>query len=183
MPADTAQLPDRSASNGRALPAGYYAGHSVSAGTTAKLQLLTIDALDGRTLSARRARDLAASFEAEIGGTITAMRRREIARAAMLCAVAEDLQVRRLRGEPVSVNDLVRVDGAATRAVRALSVKPAEADKRMTHADVVAAILAGRTAPAPGDAQDASNAAGGTQTALEAKTRPAHDANASEGMP
>jgi hypothetical protein len=81
--------------------------------------------LDGRTVGARRARELAQSFEAELGGTVTSAQRAAIERAATLMALAEDAQARRLAGDPsVSLEDLVRIDNAAMRAVRQLGIKP-----------------------------------------------------------
>src|SRR5271154_2252681 len=93
-----------------------------------KQRLCTIESLDGRTIAARRARDLAKGFEAELGGMITASQHLAIERAAALVAIAEDAKARRLAGDQgVTLDDVVRVDGAAARAVKALGIKPAAA--------------------------------------------------------
>jgi hypothetical protein len=89
-----------------------------------KVRLLTLEAMDGRTVAARRARELARGFEAELGRTLSSTQRLAVERAAALVAIAEDAQARRLAGDPaVSLEDLVRVDNAAQRAVRQLGIK------------------------------------------------------------
>jgi hypothetical protein len=92
----------------------------------AKARLRTLESLDGRTIGARRAKELAKGFAAELAaGGLTATQRLAIERAAQLVAVAEDARVRRLAGDPsVTLDDVVRTDGAASRAVRALGIKP-----------------------------------------------------------
>jgi hypothetical protein len=90
-----------------------------------KARLLTLDAMDGRTIAARRARELARGFVAELGGSLTVSRRLAVERAAALTAIAEDCQARRLKGDTnISLEDLVRATNAATRAVKALNIKP-----------------------------------------------------------
>jgi thioesterase domain-containing protein len=93
-----------------------------------KARLLTLDAIDGRTIAARRARELARGFEAELGGSLSVSRRLAVERAAALVAIAEDAQARRLASDPaVSLEDLVRIDNTAVRAVRLLGLKPTPA--------------------------------------------------------
>jgi hypothetical protein len=92
--------------------------------TPVRSRLRTISDLDGRTRAARRARDLAAAFAADLGGTLTAAQRLAVDRAAALCALAEDARARRLAGDTtISLEDVVRVDNAAQRAVRMLGIK------------------------------------------------------------
>ena len=87
--------------------------------------------IDGRTRAGKRARAIAAELEAGFGGEATAVQRQSIGRAAVLCALAEDLGARRLAGQPVSLDELLRVEGVAKRAIRAVlaecPVKPARA--------------------------------------------------------
>src|SRR6516225_8329771 len=78
--------------------------------------------IDGRTRSGRRARELARQFEAAIGGDVTDNQRLAIGRAATLTAVAEDRRMRALAGEPVLLDDLVRVERLAMQAVRNLGL-------------------------------------------------------------
>lgn len=93
-----------------------------------KRRLCTIDHLDGRTRAAKRARELAAGFEAELGGVLTAGQRLAVERAAQLVALAEDARARRLGGDmTVTLEDLVRIDNSASRAVRQLGIQSAAA--------------------------------------------------------
>jgi hypothetical protein len=78
--------------------------------------------IDGRTRSGRRARELARQFEAAIGGDPTDNQRLAIGRAATLTAIAEDRRMRALAGEPVLLDDLVRVERLAMQAVRNLGL-------------------------------------------------------------
>jgi hypothetical protein len=104
--------------------------------TRGKVRLRTVESLDGRTVAARRARKLADGFQNELGGTSTATQRLAIERAAVLVALAEDAKARRLVGDPtVSLDDVVRIDNAAARAVRALGIKAAGAPNPPTLAD------------------------------------------------
>jgi hypothetical protein len=97
-----------------------------AAGARRKAHLHTLETLDGRTVAARRANELAGVFEADMGAAgKTAGGRMAARRAAVLVAIAEDTAARRLAGEAdVSVDDVVRADGAASRAIRALDIKP-----------------------------------------------------------
>jgi hypothetical protein len=122
-------------------------------GPRPKPHLRTLESLDGRTVGARRAHELAAGFEAELGGNITATQRAAIERAACLLAVAEDVRARRLAGESsVSLEDLVRIDNAAMRAVKALGLKPDAVPKPPSIHEYVrglAPVLAGSPSVAP----------------------------------
>src|SRR5271163_288592 len=84
--------------------------------------------LDGRSRPARRASALARGFAAALGDTISPEQRVAVERAAQLVAVAEAAREGRLRGDPgISLDDVVRTDGAAARAVRALGLPAARA--------------------------------------------------------
>jgi hypothetical protein len=123
----------------------------------AKTRLLTVESLDGRTIAARRARELAAAFQVELGGTVSATQRFAIGRAAALVALAEDAKARRLAGDDgVSLNDIVRLDGAAARAVKGLGIKPAP-KRKLT----LGQHLAARQAAAAGARQKPAGALSG----------------------
>jgi hypothetical protein len=85
-----------------------------------KARLLTAGHLDGRTRASKRARAIAAELEAGFGAAITGVQRQAVQRAAVLSVLAEDLVMRRLAGQPVSLDDLLRVEGVAKRAIRAV---------------------------------------------------------------
>jgi hypothetical protein len=89
-----------------------------------KARLWTAQHVDGRTRGAKRARAIAA--ELARGWNVTPVQRQAIERAAMLCAIAEDAVARRLSGEPIPIGDVLRAEGVAKRAVRAvLAERPA----------------------------------------------------------
>jgi hypothetical protein len=135
--------------------------------TRRKAQLCTLSALDGRTVAARRARELARGFEAELGGTATASRRFAIERAAALVALAEDAKARRLAGDQsVTLEDIVRIDNSAARAVRALGIKPNAQPRQQSLAEYLKSL-----APAPAVAPSAP-AAPEQPAADEAHGRP-----------
>lgn len=81
----------------------------------------------GRTPSGRRRRDLVSFFIAALGGPdrVTPVQLMDIRRAAELTALAEETRGRALCEGTGSVDlaALVRLEGAACRAVRALGVK------------------------------------------------------------
>jgi hypothetical protein len=100
---------------------------SCSADTQPK-SFLALDSLDGRMRGPRRARQVVAELVAELGGNLSARQVADIERAATLAAVAEDARARRLAGDlSVGLNDLVRVDNLADRALRQVrALKPAQ---------------------------------------------------------
>jgi hypothetical protein len=105
-----------------------------------KVRLLTLDHLDYRTCASRRARELVEAFRAELGGAVSVTQRLAIERASALMALAEDTKARRLAGaDDVSLEDLVRIDNAAARAVKALGIGKAAGAKPPSLADYIAA--------------------------------------------
>ena len=48
------------------------------------------------------------------------MQRQTVERAAVLCAIAEDLATRRLAGQPVPIGELLRAEGVAKRAIKGI---------------------------------------------------------------
>jgi hypothetical protein len=96
---------------------------------TSPKALFSIRHLDGRSLAFRRARAIAAELAHGFGAEITKVQQQAVERAALLCAIAEDLAARRLAGQPVPMDELLRAEGVARRAVRAIlaerPVKPA----------------------------------------------------------
>jgi hypothetical protein len=81
-----------------------------------------VDELDLRTRAGRRARELICQFETALGGTITDGQRLAVHRAALLTSLAEDKRARSLAGEPINLDDLVRIDRLAMQAVRLLGI-------------------------------------------------------------
>lgn len=78
---------------------------------------------DGRSKAAKRVKKLAAGYIAQLGGgEPDAATRAAIQKAAELVVVAEGLRGRALRGESVDLSEMVKVQGVADRAVRALGL-------------------------------------------------------------
>jgi hypothetical protein len=79
---------------------------------------MTAAHLDRRTRGGKRARKLAAELARGFGTGITEVQRRACEQAGMLAALAEDLAARRLAGQPVPFDELLRAEGCAKRAIR-----------------------------------------------------------------
>jgi hypothetical protein len=117
-----------------------------------KVRLLTLDHLDYRTCASRRARKLADGFEAELGGSVTPTMRLAIERAAALVALSEDAKARRLAGDSaVSLEDIVRTDNAAARAVKALGTPGSAVPSPLTPAEYLARRAAERAGKPSGN--------------------------------
>jgi hypothetical protein len=84
-----------------------------------KTRLWTAQHVDGRTRGAKRARAIAAELARGWDG-MTPVQRQMLDRAAMLTALSEDLLARRLAGQPVSFDELLRAEGCAKRAIKAV---------------------------------------------------------------
>jgi hypothetical protein len=82
-----------------------------------------VPGLDMRSQSARRYRDLIASFTNALGSHLSDAQRVAVQRAAGLTVAAEEARARAMRGEPIEIADLVKLENLADRAVRALNIK------------------------------------------------------------
>ncbi len=104
-------------------------------------------AIDGRTQLGRRLHDLAASFAVQLGGwsVLSETMAANVRKAAELSALAEQTRADALRNGNVEPLALVRLDGAATRAVRALGLDR----KRSPIGPTLGEYLAGLNADAP----------------------------------
>lgn len=111
--------------------------------------------VDGRTLAARRRRELINAYTVALGGieAISVSRLVDVRRAAELVALAESERAKALRGEAVDLSALIRVEGAADRAVRRLGIKPGAVPSRpLTLAEYAKAKAAGKATGSAGDA-------------------------------
>jgi hypothetical protein len=84
-----------------------------------------LEGLDGRSSHGRRRRDVIDGLVAALGGPdrVTDPMMSDIARAADLTLIAERARADALRGGiEINVGDLVRLEGAADRAVRRLNL-------------------------------------------------------------
>lgn len=82
----------------------------------------TASGLDGRTVMARRVRQLTGMYSAALGGALDALQKEAVVRAAELQAIAEGLRTRSLRGEAVDPQALIKTENAADRARRSLRI-------------------------------------------------------------
>ena len=69
-----------------------------------KVRLRSLDDLDNRTAAARRARELVADLEGDLGGDLTTAERELVKRAALLGAIVEDTEVRWLQRQPADLS-------------------------------------------------------------------------------
>jgi len=84
---------------------------------------------NGRSREGVRVRVLTAGFRAALGGPTGALMELAIARASELVVIAEGVRARAVRGEPVDLDMVVKVENAARRAVADLGIKPAEREQ------------------------------------------------------
>jgi hypothetical protein len=101
-----------------------------SAPLAPKVRLVCLEDLDGRRTASRRAYELIAAFEADLGGKLTLADRLAVRRAAMLSALAEHEASRQMAGEATDIDQVVRLSNAARRAVADLNLP--KRDKRTT---------------------------------------------------
>jgi len=111
--------------------------------------VLSLDDLDGRCRFVKRARALAREFTAALGGNPAPHEMIMIRSASELVAISEQTRAALLAGKAtVSLNDVVRSENAAARAVRNLRI-PATAAKPGLSIDDIRARYA---VPGPAEA-------------------------------
>jgi hypothetical protein len=84
---------------------------------------LTLDHLDGRTLAARRCRDLVSEITLDLGHKPTASDRELIRRAAVACMLSEDAETRLLAGQNVDPVTVALLGNAARRMLSILGLR------------------------------------------------------------
>ena len=82
--------------------------------------------LDGRTALGRRVSDFAEAYAAGLGGwrALSDMQAANVRRAAELGALAEQARADALKTGNIDPATLVKLDGAASRALRSLAIPP-----------------------------------------------------------
>lgn len=88
--------------------------------------------VDGRSMIARRYRDLVRGLEAEHGGPISEAARLQIRTAASMQVHVEDMTARMARGEAVSPEEMTRASNGAIRALAAIRSSRPSARRRGT---------------------------------------------------
>jgi hypothetical protein len=83
----------------------------------------------------RRFKDLATAFATALGGEgrLSELQRADVKRAAELAVLSEQIRLQALQSKPVDLADLVKLEGAADRAVRRLGLRQYEHPGRNPH--------------------------------------------------
>jgi hypothetical protein len=95
-----------------------------------KTRLRTLSRLDGRTRSAKRARELVEMWSAALGSP-DAVQMMGVRHAAATVVILEDAQSRRLAGDTsITVEQITKLSNIMTRAVNALGLPSERASER-----------------------------------------------------
>ena len=102
--------------------------------------LHALPGVDGRSVEARRYRDLALAFANELGGVAILGEAEQalVRQAAAMVLQAEKLQGAAVRGEDVDLEQMTRLSNSATRALTKLGIKRAARDSTPTLAEYLA---------------------------------------------
>jgi len=92
--------------------------------TPAKVQLKTLEDLDGRTGAAQKATRMRDAILADLGGAenLSTLEQRQALHAALDAAILEDMHTRWLAGQQVSITEMVTVSNCFNRTAAALGV-------------------------------------------------------------
>jgi hypothetical protein len=112
----------------------------------AKATLLSIDQLDGRTVSAKRARALIDAITADLGDDLSAAQTVLVRRVATATAIAEHLETLWLAGHPIDIPALTTLANTISRVCGQLGLKRVARDVTPTIRDVIASIAAEKQA-------------------------------------
>jgi hypothetical protein len=112
--------------------------------------------LDGRTLVARRRRELIEAYSNALGGAaaLTESQRVAVRKAAELVALSEQARADAMRegtSDPIRLSAMIRLESTAGRAVKALGIKP-DARKLRTLDDFLQERAAKAASGPPGEA-------------------------------
>jgi hypothetical protein len=102
-----------------------------------------------QTRAGRQRQEMVAGYIAALGGAdrISPIQMADIERAADLVMLAQTVRAALAAGVKVTINDLVKLEGAADRAVRRLNLPPNAAAPVMGLHDIVARRAAERANP------------------------------------
>ena len=111
-----------------------------------KLRPASLDDLDQRTLAARRARDLVAGLESDLGGSenLSTGQREICMRVAMCGVMAADLETRFLQGTDIDINAYSTLVSAQRRLATSIGLSRIAKPINGVTAQLVEAIKAGR---------------------------------------
>ena len=116
MPSETQPVPARRPADAPLKSAGK---------STGKARLLTLGALDGRTMAARRARELIEAIERDLGGAdrLSEGARQLVQRAAVLGAFIESCETKWLGGEAVPLADYLAAINSQRRVLATIGLE------------------------------------------------------------
>jgi hypothetical protein len=122
---DTAAIVSQNTPDPPAKPVGRPVGSSGAPYTPHKLRLKTLNQLDGRTFASRRARELIAAIENDLGGSdaMTEGLRQLVQRAAVLGALIESNETAWLAGDAVDLNTYFQAINSQRRILSTLGTR------------------------------------------------------------
>lgn len=90
-----------------------------------KLRIISLNDLDGRTIAARRARDVIQAITTDLGGVdlLSEGSKQLVRRAALLSVYLESCETRWLAGEEVPLNDYLAAVDRQRRVLTALGLE------------------------------------------------------------
>jgi hypothetical protein len=103
-----------------------------------KARLLSLDALDQRTIAAKAVQEMIASVEADLGGELTTAKRSIVESGALLTAMLRDMGARWLAGEQVDLGLFATLSNAQRRAFETLGFDRAARDVTPTVSEYLA---------------------------------------------
>jgi len=89
----------------------------------AKLRLLTIDDLDGRTTAVKYVKELESQITVDLGGDLTAAQTSILKRAVVFCAILADQEARWISGEPIPLTEYCSATNVLNRLLTTLGIE------------------------------------------------------------
>jgi hypothetical protein len=100
--------------------------------SSGKLKLVTFESLDGRTVAARRVREIVDSISSDLGGDLTEGQRQLVRRASLLATILESSETKLLIGEPVDLSTYLSAVDRLRRVLTALGIERRSRDVSAT---------------------------------------------------
>jgi hypothetical protein len=115
----------------------------------AKVRLLTLGDLDGRTLAAKQARRIRRNIEQDLGGDLSEAERQLCQRAAVIGALCEDTESRLMLGEQISIEPYLASVNVLRRLLGTLGLKRRARDVTPSLRDYIVGKLSADDDEAP----------------------------------
>lgn len=91
--------------------------------SSGKLKLITFSDLDGRTVAARRVREIVDNLSSDLGNDLTEGQRQLVRRASLLATILESSETKLLIGEPVDLATYLSAVDRLRRVLTALGLE------------------------------------------------------------